>query len=46
MQDRRNTGQEGCKTGRMHDRTDEGHDEYRAVWVQDRRSTVQEGCRT
>ena len=44
MQDRRDVGQERCRTGEMQDRCDEGQEGCRTGGMRDRRDAGQVGC--
>ena len=46
MQDRRNAGQERCRTGGMQDRRNAGPEGCRRGVMPDRKNAGQEGCRT
>ena len=45
MQERRETGQEGFRTGGIQDRKDSGQEVFRTGRIQDRRYSGQLGCR-
>ena len=46
MQDRKDAGQDACRTGRMQDRADAGQDRCRRGRMQERTDAGQDRCRT